>query len=129
MLTCTLIFRVMLYLGEVSEFAAKAEQYVGVTSGGMDQAISIMGRLGIAQHVEFNPVRGRDVVLPANACFVIANSLTVSNKAEGAEGRYNLRVVECRLASAVLAALLGKPKGEAVKHTTLVEVKGIYTPF
>ena len=109
--------------GEVAEFTAKAEQYVGVTSGGMDQAISIMGRQGIAQHVEFNPVRATEVVLPAKSCFVIANSLTVSNKAEGAEGRYNLRVVECRLASAVLAALLGEEKQSAVKFTTLKQVE------
>jgi N-acetylgalactosamine kinase len=33
---------------------------------------------------------------------VIANSLTVSNKAETA-ARYNLRVVECRLAAVMLA--------------------------
>ncbi|KAL4519598.1 hypothetical protein Ndes2526B_g01820 [Nannochloris sp. 'desiccata'] len=109
--------------GEVAEFTAKAERYVGVTSGGMDQAISIMGRQGIAQHVEFNPVRATEVVLPANSCYVIANSLTVSNKAEGAEGRYNLRVVECRLASAVLAALLGQSKEAAIGFTTLKEVE------
>ena len=109
--------------GEVAEFTARAERYVGVTSGGMDQAISIMGRRGIAQHVEFNPVRGTDVVLPEDACFVIANSLTVSNKAEGAEGRYNLRVVECRLASAVLAALLGESKEAAVDFKTLIQVE------
>ncbi len=42
---------------EVSEFTAKAERYVGVTSGGMDQAISVMGMPGIAKLVEFNPVR------------------------------------------------------------------------
>lgn len=109
--------------GEVATFTAKAEQYVGVTSGGMDQAISIMGRQGIAQHVEFNPVRGNDVVLPSDACFVIANSLTVSNKAEGAEGRYNLRVVECQLASSVLAALLGQSREAAVGFKTLIQVE------
>jgi hypothetical protein len=32
---------------------------VGVTSGGMDQAISMMGQQGVAMHVEFNPVRLR----------------------------------------------------------------------
>jgi hypothetical protein len=45
--------------GEVSEFTARAERYVGVTSGGMDQAISVMGMPGIAKLVEFNPVGGR----------------------------------------------------------------------
>lgn len=41
------------------------------------------------------------------ATFVIANSLTVSNKQETAAGRYNLRVVECRLAADLLALGLG----------------------
>lgn len=43
-------------------------------------------------------VRATDVVLPAGAVFVVANSLAVSNKAESATKHYNLRVVECRCA-------------------------------
>lgn len=49
----------------------------------------------VAQHIEFKPVRSFDVVLPPGGTFVIANSLTVSNKAETGPMRYNLRVVEC----------------------------------
>jgi len=37
--------------------------------------------------------------------------------------RYNLRVVECRLAAMVLAAALGKAPNEAVAITTLKEVE------
>lgn len=37
--------------------------------------------------------------------------------------RYNLRVVECRLAAMVLAVALGKPASDAVKITTLKEVE------
>ncbi len=55
-------------------------------------------------------VRTSDVVLPKSATFVVANSLTVSNKAETGDGRYNLRVVECRLAAILLAIALGEPK-------------------
>lgn len=47
--------------GAVSEFTCTAERYVGVTSGGMDQAISVMGMPGLALLVEFNPV--------SNSCF------------------------------------------------------------
>lgn len=108
---------------EISEFTAKAEQYVGVTSGGMDQAISMLGAPGIAKLVEFNPVRAHDVPLPPGASFVICNSLAVSNKAEGATGRYNLRVVECRLAAAVLAVALGETPETARKIRTLREVE------
>lgn len=42
---------------------------------------------GLAMNVEFNPVRATEVALPAGAVFVIANSLTVSNKAETAPKR------------------------------------------
>lgn len=41
---------------EVATFTASCEKYVGTESGGMDQAISIMGAPGIAKLVEFNPV-------------------------------------------------------------------------
>ena len=71
----------------VAEFTCTAERHVGVTSGGMDQAISVMGMPGVAMLVEFDPVRGTDVELPAGATFVIANSLAVSKKAETAAKR------------------------------------------
>jgi N-acetylgalactosamine kinase len=108
---------------EVATFTASCEKYVGTESGGMDQAISIMGAPGIAKLVQFNPVRASNVVLPKSATFVVANSLTVSNKAETGDGRYNLRVVECRLAAAVLALALGHSKEEARKIVTLKEVE------
>ncbi|KAF8072885.1 GAL1 [Scenedesmus sp. PABB004] len=109
--------------GEVAEFTCTAERHVGVTSGGMDQAISVMAMPGVAMLVEFNPVRASDVALPPGATFVIANSLTVSKKAETADRRYNLRVVECRLAAMALAVALGMPAGEAAGVTTLKAVE------
>ena len=41
----------------MATFTALCEKYVGTESGGMDQAISIMGARDIAKLVEFNPVR------------------------------------------------------------------------
>ncbi|KAK9792724.1 hypothetical protein WJX73_007552 [Symbiochloris irregularis] len=108
---------------EVATFTAVCEKYVGTESGGMDQAISIMGAQDIAKLVEFNPVRAEDVVLPKGATFVIANSLTVSAKAETAAARYNMRVVECRLAAMLLALKLGESKESAHKIKTLREVE------
>jgi N-acetylgalactosamine kinase len=55
-------------------------------------------------------VRASDVVLPEGAVFVVGHSLAVSKKAEGAHKRYNMRVVECRLAAAMLAHALGMPQ-------------------
>ena len=54
-------------------------------------------------------VRAEEVLLPAEATFVIANSLTESQKAVTADVKYNLRVVECRLAAMVLAVHMGHP--------------------
>lgn len=109
--------------GEVATFAASCERYVGTESGGMDQAASVMGQVGKAKLVHFDPVRVEDVALPPGAAFVIANSLAVSKKAETADARYNLRVVECRLAAAALGVALGLAPGEAVSRTTLKQVE------
>lgn len=109
--------------GDVATFAAACERYVGTESGGMDQAASIMGESGKAKLVHFNPVRVEDVALPEGAAFVIANSLAVSKKAETADARYNLRVVECRLAAAALGVALGLSAEEAVERTTLKQVE------
>lgn len=93
--------------GEIADFTCKCERYCGTQSGGMDQAISIMGESGVAKLVDFNPISTNDVALPEDAAFIIGNCLSVSNKAEGAHLRYNLRVVECRIAAIVLGLKLG----------------------
>ena len=82
-----------------------------------------MGQRGLAKVVHFNPVRTSDVRLPPGSAFVIANSLSVSKKAETAHTRYNARVVECRLAAAMLALALGAPQAEARAVQTLRQVR------
>lgn len=44
-------------LQDVAQFTAECEKFVGTESGGMDQAISIMGELELAKMVHFHPVR------------------------------------------------------------------------
>ncbi|XP_017925274.1 N-acetylgalactosamine kinase isoform X3 [Manacus vitellinus] len=61
--------------------------------------------LSKAKLIEFNPLRATDVRLPSGAAFVIANSCVEMNKA--ATSHYNIRVMECRLAT----KLLSKSKG------------------
>lgn len=68
-------------------------------------------------------MRAADVVLPKGITFVIANSLAVSNKAESAPRRYNLRVVECRLAAQVMAHALGVPPEQVAQVRTLRDVE------
>ena len=50
----------------MAHFAAECEKYVGTQSGGMDQAISIMGQAGVAKLISFNPARHPPA--PANWC-------------------------------------------------------------
>lgn len=47
----------------------------------------------------------------------------MSNKAETAHERYNLRVVECRIASFLLAMRLGVSQAEAIEYETLSQVQ------
>ena len=67
------------------------------------QAISMMGMKGVAKKVDFNPVRAQDVALPPGVTFVVANSLSVSNKAVGAHRRWGGAALgQCGLAWVVL---------------------------
>ena len=52
-----------------------------------------------AKLIEFNPLKATSVTLPAGAVFVISNSLVEVNKADSSN--FNVRVVECRLATQV----------------------------
>jgi len=49
----------------VAEIARVCEQYVGTLSGGMDQAISLLGERGVAKLISFNPIKAVDVKLPS----------------------------------------------------------------
>jgi N-acetylgalactosamine kinase len=128
-LTCAAAVAVMAALNldftktEVADFACKCERHCGMQSGGMDQAISIMGQSGVAKLVDFNPVRATDVQLPEGSVFLIGNCLAVSNKAVTAHERYNLRVMECRLASIVLAMELGASQADALGYSTLMQTQ------
>lgn len=87
----------------LATLAASSEQYIGTIGGGMDQAIAFLATKGCAQYIEFNPVRATPIELPPDVVFVIANSLTEANKA--ATSDFNQRVVECKIATKLLAKL------------------------
>ena len=90
---------------ELAEICTKCERYIGTEGGGMDQSISFMAEPGIAKMIDFNPIRCSDVRLPSSAAIVVSNTLVLANKA--AFTNYNERVVECRIASQVLAKCKG----------------------
>nr|AAH85413.1 Galactokinase 2 [Danio rerio]AAI65820.1 Galk2 protein [Danio rerio] len=89
----------------LAEMCAKRERYIGTEGGGMDQSISFLAEEGTAKLIEFNPLRATDVKLPDGAVFVIANCCVEMNKA--ASSHFNMRVVECRLATKMLAKARG----------------------
>jgi N-acetylgalactosamine kinase len=89
---------------QLADMCARSERFIGTQGGGMDQAIELLAEEGSAKLIEFNPLTATNVKLPDGARFVIVNSLAESNKAAGSE--FNQRVVECRLATKVLAKAL-----------------------
>ena len=97
---------------EMTEVAIESERLVGVNSGGMDQAVSVFGVRDHAIYVSFVPsLETQPVRLPGAQneafAFVVSNTLVVSDKKVSGPVQYNLRVVETRLAAALLAQALG----------------------
>ncbi|KAL5700797.1 N-acetylgalactosamine kinase [Ranunculus cassubicifolius] len=115
---------------EIAQLTCECERHIGTQSGGMDQAISVMAKLGFAELIDFNPIRATDVQLPEAGTFVIAHCLAESQKAVTAATNYNNRVVECRLAAIVLGIKLGMNPKEAIsKVKTLSDVEGQCVSF
>jgi N-acetylgalactosamine kinase len=89
--------------GELADLACRSEQFIGLQSGGMDQAISFLAEEGVAMRIEFNPVRAFPVKLCTDKVdFVISHSMVVSRKKETAKTNYNRRVAECRLGAVLM---------------------------
>jgi galactokinase len=92
---------------ELMELCAQAERYVGVSSGGMDQAICLGGRLDHAVKIGFAPLRLEAAPLPSEWRFVVAHSGVSAHKAGRAKEAYNTRVRECAEALQRLCAVCG----------------------
>ncbi|KAI0193172.1 galactokinase [Astrocystis sublimbata] len=95
---------------DLTEVAIVSERAVGVNSGGMDQSASVFSERGSALLVSFAPsLSARPVFFPKTnpeLCFMIVQSFVTSNKQVTGPIHYNLRVVECSMAAAVLNAKL-----------------------
>lgn len=94
---------------DLLDLAIVSERSVGVFSGGMDQAASIFSECGFLLYCRFYPTfKEEHVPMPKadpDVTFLVAQSLVTSDKAVTAPKHYNLRVVECTLATVVLAKL------------------------
>jgi N-acetylgalactosamine kinase len=108
---------------ELADLLAGAERYVGTQGGGMDQAISLMGRAGHAVKIDFFPLRTRPAPLPDNYAIVVANSTVKAAKTAEALDKYNRRPIECSLAAAVLKRAFSKHYGREVPIFLLGDLK------
>ncbi|GMT01551.1 hypothetical protein PENTCL1PPCAC_23725 [Pristionchus entomophagus] len=90
---------------KLAELCMKAEHRIGTAGGGMDQAAECLAQEGSALHITFKPLRCEIVSLPSDCLFVVADSMERKNKA--ASNEYNSRVVEGRIATALLSKGLG----------------------
>lgn len=90
---------------ELAQIMAHSDHYVGMASGGMDQTVSILGELGSCIKIDFNPLAVTPVKLPEECDVIVCHSRVEAAKAGNAKDAYNLRTVECRLATALLHTL------------------------
>lgn len=92
---------------ELAALLAEGERYVGTRGGGMDQAVALAGRAGMAVRIDFDPLRVRHLPVPAEWRFVVASSLTAAEKSGAAQRVYNRRTVECREALEAVVRAVG----------------------
>ncbi len=95
--------RVVLPRLELAALMARAERFVGLEGGGMDQAACLHGVAGHALRIEFEPLRVTTVAVPAGWRWVVGSSLVRAEKSGGARDEYNERARQCREALEVLA--------------------------
>ena len=93
---------------DLAEHLAKAERYVGAMGGGMDQAISLLGKEGTALKIDFHPLAYETATIPNNISFVVINSMVRAAKTENAGMKYNRRAIECRLITALINKFVSK---------------------
>ena len=87
---------------ELASLMARAERFVGLQGGGMDQAACLHGIAGHALRIDFDPLRVTPVAVPEGWRWVVASSLVRAEKSAGAREAYNERARECREALAVV---------------------------
>ncbi len=80
---------------ELAALLARAERFVGVRGGGMDQAASLCGAKGHALRIDFDPLRVTIVPVPEGWRWVVASSLARAEKAGAAREAYNTRRSQC----------------------------------
>jgi N-acetylgalactosamine kinase len=106
----------------LAELLARAEHYVGSEGGGMDQATSLLAESGKALKIDFFPLRTQLAKLPENLSFVVCNSLIQAPKSESIRYAYNRRVIECRLATVLVAKAVEERSGKSIHPNRLSDL-------
>ena len=75
---------------------ARAERFVGLQGGGMDQAACLHGVGGHAMRIDFEPLRVTPVAMPKWWRWVVASSLVRAEKSRGVLEAYNERARQGR---------------------------------
>ncbi len=88
--------RVTLSRLELAALMARAERFVGLEGGGMDQAACLHGVDGHALRIDFDPLRVTPVPVPEGWRWIVASSLVRAEKSAGAREAYNERARQCR---------------------------------
>ncbi|KAJ6561760.1 galactokinase gal [Mycena capillaripes] len=102
--------------GELVKMSMENEKRVGVNSGGMDQAASVLSVPSSVLYITFYPsLTGSPTPLPGKHSLHFP--LMVSDKALTAKRGYNLRVVETLVGARALARTLGVSVGPREKIT------------
>ena len=96
---------------ELAALMARAERFVGLHGGGMDQAACLHGIGGHAMRIEFEPLRVTPVAVPRWWRWVVASSLVRAEKSRGVLEAYNERARQCREALEGLACGGGEASG------------------
>jgi galactokinase len=114
--------------GQLTRTAIKSETYAGVQIGGMDQSISIMAPKDSALLIDFYPsLNATSIKFPTakpSPVFVISNTMMTADKHVTAPSNYNLRVVETRLAAALLRKKLSLKMAAGI--VTLKQIQEAY---
>ena len=97
---------------ELAALMARAERFVGLEGGGMDQAACLFGEAGHALRIEFEPLRVTKVAVPEGWRWVVASSLVRAEKSGGAREAYNERARQCREALGAVVEHLSRPGGD-----------------
>ncbi len=97
---------------ELAEILATAERYSGTQSGGMDQAIILLGTDTCALKIDFFPLRCEETPLLPGYRIVACNSLVKAEKSGDARHRYNEGPLTSRLIRAMVEKRLKEDFGE-----------------